>query len=583
MRFGVILTAAVAAMLVLAATDARGRVVALGCPGSRPARVDGRTCARSAPSRRSRGRSGPGLRVGARLPATGPGVTGTTEHADIGIGSVFGPVFGSIGTKILDTIVGWVADGAAAALRFTAHLISETTTPDLESSWFSASYWRVAALASLLTVPFLCAAAVHALVRSDIGLLARAAFGYLPLAMLGVGIAAPLTTLVLSATDEMSAFVAAASGNADATFLGAAAASVSAASIIAQDPFLAFFAGLVTVVATMALWVELVIRAAAVEVIVLMLPLFFAAMVWPARRVWAIRSVETLFAIILSKFAIVSVLALGGSAIAHATTDGPVSLITGATLVILAVLTPWALLRILPVHEIAAAAVGGLSAAPKAAVGTGVGMLLPRGLSSAGDVNAAGGGDLGDVDSDITRRLGSARPERSVTGPSAAEDASSFDSLTAAGLAAVEGSGGGAHTAGTTTEGSIGAASVPTSSVGDDDAPRPAHADAVPTGAGDATADGRPPLHRRWDRATPWRDHTLGPSHNDYRPVEELEPHADDGHDAAPVDRSEPTFAQEDAPPAIRVAPVDEPPVDEPSLDLSGPLQAIESPHREVD
>ena len=433
-----LLCALTSLLMAFTLATARGAVPArCGLPGFVP--VGGRPCPRAL-----RGGSlptAPRVRTGPRPPA--PGATGAGPGATENP-ALFG-IFGSIGNKILDTLVGWVADGAASALRYTAHLISETTAPDLESSWFSASYWRVAALATLLSVPFLCAAAVHALVRSDLGMLARAAFGYLPLAMIGVAIAAPLTTLVLSATDQMSTFVAGASGNADATFLARAATSVSAASVIAQDPFLAFFAGLVTVGATLSLWVELVIRAAAVEVIVLMLPLFFAAMVWPARRVWAIRAVETLFALILAKFAIVSVLALGGSAIAHAPSDGPVSLITGATLVMLAVLTPWALLRILPVHEIAAAAAGGLSAAPRAAVGSGAGQLL-RGGSGAGsgEGSDAGGGEssnggLGDPDSDIPRRLGQ---PRSVGAGSAT--AGRFSPPTTEELGAVEGDGSGA-------------------------------------------------------------------------------------------------------------------------------------------
>ena len=74
-----------------------------------------------------------------------------------------------------------------------------TTSPQLTSSWFSASYWRIAGIAALLTLPFLCAAAIHALVRSDLGLLTRAAFGYLPLSLLAVGIASQLTMLLLPA------------------------------------------------------------------------------------------------------------------------------------------------------------------------------------------------------------------------------------------------------------------------------------------------------------------------------------------------------------------------------------------------
>ncbi len=124
---------------------------------------------------------------------------------------VGGGVSSAIKSVALAAILGWVASGAESALKETANVIDDTTSPQLTSSWFSASYWRVAGIAALLTVPLLCAAAIHAVVRSDLGLLARAAFGYLPLSLLAVGIASQLTMLLLAATDEMSAIVASAS------------------------------------------------------------------------------------------------------------------------------------------------------------------------------------------------------------------------------------------------------------------------------------------------------------------------------------------------------------------------------------
>ena len=56
------------------------------------------------------------------------------------------------------------------------------------------------------------------------GLLARAAFGYLPLSVLGVSLAAPLTMLLLAATDQMSAVVSASAATGGARFLDHAAA-----------------------------------------------------------------------------------------------------------------------------------------------------------------------------------------------------------------------------------------------------------------------------------------------------------------------------------------------------------------------
>ncbi|MGH2908129.1 MAG: hypothetical protein ACRDK8_02380, partial [Solirubrobacteraceae bacterium] len=259
-----------------------------------------------------------------------------------GIGSWF--TGGAI--KLVLSAISSAVDGAAAeALRLTGSILSSTTSPGLLSTWFSATYWRVAALSALLTVPFLFAAAVHALVRSDLALLGRAAFGYLPLAAIGVTIAAPLATLLLSATDEMCALVAGAAGSADGAALGRAATSVAALSGATGSAMLAFFIGLLAIAATIGLWIELLIRAAAVDVIVLMLPLFFAAMVWPARRVWAVRAIETLIALILAKFAVVAVLTLGGAALAGPSA-GLDSTLVGTTLIVLAALSPWALLRL---------------------------------------------------------------------------------------------------------------------------------------------------------------------------------------------------------------------------------------------
>jgi hypothetical protein len=254
---------------------------------------------------------------------------------------------------MLTSIVGWVTGGANFVLHETAKFIFATTRPQLQSTWFSVSYWRMAALSALLTLPFLFAAVIQAVIRSDPQLLARSTLGYLPLGMLSVAIAAPVTMLLLSASDEMSAIVSGAAGSAGGSFLDKATFATGGLTAVSGSTFLALFVGLLTVAATVTLWVELLVRSAAVDVVVLMLPLFFAALVWPARRIWAVRAVELLVALILSKFVIVAVLTLGGAALGHATLPDPVAGLSGVTLVMLAAFSPWALLRLLPLHELA--------------------------------------------------------------------------------------------------------------------------------------------------------------------------------------------------------------------------------------
>lgn len=262
------------------------------------------------------------------------------------------------GTLALAAVTASVLGGAKFALRETAVLMGNTSSPQLGSTWFSAAYWRVAEISVLLTLPFLFAAAVQALLRSDLALLVRAAFGYLPLAMLAVSIAAPVTMLLLAASDQLSAVVASATGHASDRFISLSVGSLGLLTA-ATGPFMALFLGVFVVAGAVVLWTELLMREAAVYVIVLMLPLAFAAMVWPARRIWAIRAVELLAALVMSKFAIVAVLSLGGAALTSGT--GFTAALAGAVLLIMGAFTPWALLRLLPLAEVASSAAGSLA------------------------------------------------------------------------------------------------------------------------------------------------------------------------------------------------------------------------------
>jgi hypothetical protein len=255
----------------------------------------------------------------------------------------------------LAAVVTWAVGGAKFALDETAKVLTHTTRPNLRSTWFSGAYWRMAGIAALLTLPFLFAAAMQALMRSDLGLLAQAALGYLPLAMLSVSIAAPVVMLLLAATDQLCALVSSGAAGDGARFLSGAG-KVFGIAHFAAAPFITFLLAVITTGGALVLWLELAVREAAVYVIVLMLPLTFAALVWPARRVWAIRSVELLVALILSKFAIVAVLGLAGAALGHVSGGGLTTALAGAVLVLLAAFAPWAVLRLVPLSELAAGA-----------------------------------------------------------------------------------------------------------------------------------------------------------------------------------------------------------------------------------
>jgi hypothetical protein len=292
---------------------------------------------------------------------------GLTQASPLSTGSqslfgILNPLSGGLSALAaaeLSAIATWVLGATKAALTEAAHAIDASTSPALTSAWFSSTYWRVAGLAAMITVPFICAAALQAVIRSDLAQLAQSVLIHLPLALVAVSLAAPVTMLLLAATDGMCTAVSGPGGADGARFLMDAGAYAGGLSVLDGSPFFAVIAGVITAAAALALTVELLVREAAVDVVVLMLPLVFAAFVWPARRIWAVRMIELLVGLILSKFVVVAVLALAGTALGSGTGDS--RLLTAMALVVLSTFAPWVMLRLLPFTELAAGVAEALS------------------------------------------------------------------------------------------------------------------------------------------------------------------------------------------------------------------------------
>ena len=159
------------------------------------------------------------------------------------------------------------------------------------------------------------------------------------------------------------------------------------------------------------LWLELLIRAAAVYVAVLFLPLALATLVWPAVSHWCRRLIETLAALILSKFVIVATLSLAAGAVSSGTAgtgdhgSGFSSVLAGGALLVMATFVPFAILRMIPAVEAGAVAhLDGLRQRGTAALTrvprTAANHALHEGLGALGDSRllaqaAAGGGAAG--------------------------------------------------------------------------------------------------------------------------------------------------------------------------------------------
>ena len=174
--------------------------------------------------------------------------------------------------------------------------------------------------------------------------------------------AVELVQMALVVTDTLSAQVLA-SGGVDTTNMLSPVSSFLVGSGALVDPgvpaFVVFIGGLLVAIATLVLWLELVVRAAAVSVATLFLPLALAALVWPAVSHWCRRLADTLVALILSKLVIAAVLSLAAGALAGGLGLGATggdgggfaAVVTGIALLVIATASPFTLLRLIPAIE----------------------------------------------------------------------------------------------------------------------------------------------------------------------------------------------------------------------------------------
>ncbi len=286
------------------------------------------------------------------------------------VGSAAGQAAGFGVDSVLDALGSWVASGATWLLDQIGGAVGASTTVDVGASWFSAHYAEMAALSGVVIVPMFLLGVVQAVYRQSAAMLLRSVLVNVPLAIVLTAVAVKLVGLGLALVDALSNAVASGAGIDGGHFLSGVSLGLTTTDVTTGGgvpAVLVFVGGLVVVAGALLIWVELLVRAAAVYVAVLFLPLALASLAWPAIAHWCRRLVDTLAALVLSKFVIVSVLGLAAGALAGGSgSPAPGSggsftaVLGGAALLLLAAFAPWALFRLLPFLE--AGAVGHLEA-----------------------------------------------------------------------------------------------------------------------------------------------------------------------------------------------------------------------------
>jgi len=310
-------------------------------------------------------------------------------------------VVGFSAKTILNGFSSWLADGASSLVTHVTQLISASTTTDLTpgTPGFFLPTGAMLQLTTFLVLPLLLVATIGAVLHQDMRRLVRTWAVALPGAMLAAGAAVELSAVGLQVTDALCQVV---THSVDPNMQGAYAniAKTLTGPVLSESPFLAFLIATVFILGGMALWLELILRSAAIYLAVFFLPLALAGLVWPATAHWAKRMVETLVAVILSKFVIVVALSLAVRAVTTGSSADDV--LAGGAIFLLASFAPFVLLRFAPIIEGAAishlegvsrrpvnaarSAASRAANAPNTALGA---LLAGHGTSGTGDVAPA--------------------------------------------------------------------------------------------------------------------------------------------------------------------------------------------------
>jgi hypothetical protein len=272
------------------------------------------------------------------------------------------------GTGIsLAGLTGWVGVGAVWVLHKAASVIGSTTEPNVHAPFFEREYQRMLELAGLLALPMLLLAVIEGTLRSNWEILQRALVA-VPAAFLVTAMAVVLVGLGVTLSDLMGQAVAAGAQEQAKRFfdhaaivlgvllaVGGAASHVlashapAAAHLVKGAPLFIVAAGsLYAFLAAGLVLLELFMREVGIFATLLFVPIVMAARIWPRFSHWGRELAQGLVALVLSKFAIVAILAFAAAA---GSSWHPSVLLIAIALLTVAAISPAALFGIVRFAE----------------------------------------------------------------------------------------------------------------------------------------------------------------------------------------------------------------------------------------
>jgi hypothetical protein len=316
---------------------------------------------------------------------------GVCEAAGKVAGGLASEAVSAVGNSVLDGVSTWIIGAATQITGFVAAEMTKTTTPQLQSAWYEAQFQPMADLGAALGLLVALIALASAAVRRSPEALAATLAGIVR-AGVGTGLVIPLTVIGLDIADQVSSAVVSASPH---TFWATVAHAWGAKGFGGfGSSALAAIIALVEVFAAIFVWIELIVRNAAIYVAVLFFAAALAAAIWPVLSAWPGRLGRLLLLFVVLKPVALIVLSLAGSAAAAGLSfgggvSGSVGTILAAVVIFaLAAFAPWTLMYLLAADAESAYMAAGLRTAAGAAVADEDG----RSVRSLGGLRNLGGG-----------------------------------------------------------------------------------------------------------------------------------------------------------------------------------------------
>jgi hypothetical protein len=343
---------------------------------------------------------------GVELPVIGGVAGGVCEAAGEAagaIGGLVGEAAGAVGNGILELLAKWMIGAATTVTTFISREMQKTTTPQLQSAWFQAQFAPMANLGAALGLLVTLIALASAAVRRSPDALAATLAG-IARAGIGTGLVVAMTVIGLGIADQISSAVL--SGSPHSFWATAAAAWGTSGFGGFGSSALAMLIALVEVFAALFVWLELIVRDAAIYLAVLFFPAALAAAIWPALAAWPGRLGRLLMLFVILKPVALIVLSFAGNAAVAGLSfsggvSGSVGTILAATVIFaLAAFAPWALMYLLAADAESAYVAAGVRAAGAGAIADGDGRSVRsagglRNLAASGSAGSTGGGPPG--------------------------------------------------------------------------------------------------------------------------------------------------------------------------------------------